>query len=349
MAEPTLNAPKSAGRKAAEAKALTSREQRVGKGKTEAQIGAFNKEVVARQNANNDLRTQIAGTEGQRSDLQGQIDALNNTQFTADQHGTGTDFRKREKQAAAKKADFLSNSNLGELQAQLQQLGSGDAGRQAELAAGEQGLVDFRQGFNANKNSFSQNLKNAGFGNSEREQDIMAGTKLGETILGDKGLGRLQEDADIQETLGRFKSIADDGLSAQEVEAERTQLFQGADRNNQTALRGLQSRLAQSGVRGATAGNKLAQTALQGASEKNNIERDLFLKSAQAKRQGLVDFSERLGATKTFDLAQEAREKDIVLQAGLGQAQLGVSERAAKDAAAAQERAAAASSGGGGK
>lgn len=186
-------------------------------------------------------------------------------------------------------------------------------------------------------------------GLSAREKELIRGAEFGQSVLGQEGLGRLQEDVDIQETLLRFKDISERGLSAKEVEAERATLFQGIDRNTQTALRGLQARFGQAGVRGATAGRQLTTAALEGAGLKTDVERDLFLKSAEAKRRGLIDLSERLGAVKTFDLAQEAREKDILLQAGLGQAQLGVSERAARDAAAAQERAAAIKTGGRGK
>ena len=191
--------------------------------------------------------------------------------------------------------------------------------------------------------------KNFGANQSARQRDLVSGSQFGEAVLGEKGLGRLSTDTDVQDTLSRFKDISENGLSSKEVEAERTQLFSGIDRNVQTSLRGLQGRLAASGVRGASAGRAVTNAALEGASQKTDVERQLFLKSAQTKRQGLQDFSSKLGAVKSFDLAQESREKDIVLQAGLGQAQLGVSERSAKAAADAQRQSAQASSGGGGK
>ena len=51
------------------------------------------------------------------------------------------------------------------------------------------------------------------------------------------------------------------------------------------------------------------------------------MKSESIKREGLKDFSQRLGETKTSDLGQAAKEKDIIMQAGLGFAQMGSAER----------------------
>lgn len=180
------------------------------------------------------------------------------------------------------------------------------------------------------------------------KKDIKSGREVGKDLLGPEGLGRLGEDEDIRGILDRFRSIADEGLSSKEVEAERTQLFSGIDRNVQTSLRGLQARLGQSGVKGATAGRQITSAALQGAAQKSEVERKLFIQSAQVKREGLRDLSERTGAVKTFDLGQRAREKDIELQTGLGFAQLGASERSAQLSAQLAAQAAAAGQGGGG-
>ena len=87
------------------------------------------------------------------------------------------------------------------------------------------------------------------------------------------------------------------------------------------------------GVRGATAGRQVGNILAQGMQKQADVSRDLFLKSEQVKRQGLQDYSSRLGDMKTFDLGQAAAEKNIVLQAGLGIAQVGSAERAAKYAA----------------
>ena len=165
------------------------------------------------------------------------------------------------------------------------------------------------------------------------EKDMLKGAKFGESVLGPDGLGRLAEDVDVQEALGRYKDIADKGLSRAEVEAEKSQAFKEIQGSTETARRQLQAQLARMGVRGATAGRQVGNILAQGMQKQADVSRDLFLKSEQVKRQGLQDYSSRLGDMKTFDLGQAAAEKNIVLQAGLGIAQVGSAERAAKYAA----------------
>jgi len=167
------------------------------------------------------------------------------------------------------------------------------------------------------------------------ERQMYEGARFAEGLLGEEGLGRLGTDTEVQDTLQRFKDISDQGLSRQEVEAERTAAFEGIDRNTQTSQRALQAALARAGVKGATAGQQLLQGELGGLTAKAGVERDLFLKSEQMKRQGLADYSQRLGDVKTFDIAQAASEKDIALQTGLAFAQM----KSAKDIAGVQARA----------
>jgi hypothetical protein len=162
--------------------------------------------------------------------------------------------------------------------------------------------------------------------------DIAKGKEFGQEVLGD-GLGRLGTDPEIQAALGKFKDISEQGLSRQEVAAERAQAFRGIEGSTQTGLRSLQSRLAKSGVKGGAAGLALLQREAAGAQQKADVEQNLFLKSEQIKREGLADYSQRLGDVKQFDLGQAAAEKDIVMQSALGFAQIGSSERTAKYAA----------------
>jgi len=170
---------------------------------------------------------------------------------------------------------------------------------------------------------------------SGTEQQMYKGAKFAEGLLGEEGLGRLGTDVEVQDTLQRFKDISEQGLSRQEVEAERAAAFQGIDRSTQTSQRALQAALARAGVKGATAGQQLLQGELGGLQAKAGVERDLFLKSEQLKREGLADYSQRLGDVKTFDIAQAASEKDIALQTGLAFAQM----KSAKDIAAVQAQA----------
>lgn len=169
----------------------------------------------------------------------------------------------------------------------------------------------------------------------DTERQMFKGAKFAEGLLGEEGLGRLGDDAEVQDALQKFKNISEQGLSRQEVEAERAAAFQGIDRSTQTSQRALQAALARAGVKGATAGQQLLQGELGGLQAKAGVERDLFLKSEELKRTGLADYSQRLGDVKTFDLAQAASEKDIALQTGLAFAQM----KSAKDIAAVQAQA----------
>ena len=87
---------------------------------------------------------------------------------------------------------------------------------------------------------------------------------------------------------------------------------------------------------------------MRSMAQKADVSRDLFLKSEQMKREGLKEYSSRLGDIKTFDLGQEASEKNMVLSTGLGLTSIGSSERAAKYAAEQQRLAAQARANSGG-
>lgn len=184
---------------------------------------------------------------------------------------------------------------------------------------------------------------------SGTEKEMFKGAQFAEGLLGPEGLGRLGEDAEVQDVLQRYKDISEQGLSRAEVEAKRTQAFEGIDRNTQTAERQLLATLSRAGVKGAVAGQQLLQNQAAGLQQKAGVERDLFLESEALQRQGLQDYSQRLGDVKTFDLSQAAAEKDIALQTGLSFAQIKnakdiaqVQARAAEAAAAAQRASAAA-------
>jgi len=199
--------------------------------------------------------------------------------------------------------------------------------REERLAAGKASNLSRIQGL-------QQRLANPeGELNDPIMRDLMKGARFGESIVGEEGLGRLEEDVDVQEAMARKKSIADEGLSRAEVEAEKSQMFKEIQGSGETSRRGLQAALARAGVKGGMAGQQIAANLLGTEKLKADASRDIFLKSEQVKREGLKDYSQSLGEMKTFDLGQAAAEKNIVLQAGLGIAQVGSSERAAKYAA----------------
>lgn len=194
-----------------------------------------------------------------------------------------------------------------------------------------------------------QRLLGEGFNSGSKiEQEMLRGARTGEAILGKEGLGRLSEDADVLEAMQRYKDISEQGLSRAEVEAEKSQAFKEIQGSTETARRQLQAQLARMGVRGGVAGAQTRDVLMKGMAQQADVSRDLFLKSEQIKRQGLADYSGRLGEMKTFDLGQEAAEKNIVLQTSLGMTQIGSSERAAKYAAEQQRLAAQARSSAGG-
>ena len=155
-----------------------------------------------------------------------------------------------------------------------------------------------------------------------------------------EGLGRLGTDPEIQAAMERTKRESEQGLSAAEFAAQRSKAYEGIDRATQTASRGAMARLARMGVKGATAGTQLAGIEMAGQKEKAGVERDIFLKSADIQRSAFKDFKQSLGEVKSFDLAQQAKETDIVLQSGLGFAQLGSAEKIAELQAEAQRQAA---------
>lgn len=167
----------------------------------------------------------------------------------------------------------------------------------------------------------------------KRNKDLVQGAEFGASVLGDEGLGRLSDDAEVTGTLDKFKAISEQGLSRGELAAERAQATRSIDSATQTGMRGLQARLAKMGVKGSVAGQQILQREMGGAQQKADLAQNLFLKSEQVKREGLKDYSQRLGEVKTFDLGQAAKEKDIITQAGLGFAKMGSSERTAAFAA----------------
>jgi hypothetical protein len=193
------------------------------------------------------------------------------------------------------------------------------ADAQASSSAGKHGVTA--------KNKRIASAKAAQKKEMQRTEDTLEGAKFGAAVLGEDGLGRLGDDAKVQETLGRFEDISKQGLSRQEMAAERAQATRSIDSSTQTSSRALQAQLARSGVKGAVAGQQMMQQQFQGMQQKADLSQNLFLKSEQIKREGLKDFSSRLGEVKTFDLGQSAKEKDIIMQAGLGFAQMGSAKR----------------------
>lgn len=184
----------------------------------------------------------------------------------------------------------------------------------------------------------------------EIAQDIIAGTKFGESVVGEGDLGRLGQSADIQKGLDVLRQGAE-GFSSAEATARRERALENIGQQTRGSSRALQAALARAGVKGGAAGAQLRDVELGGLQQRANVERDLFLAGEDARRSGARDLIQASSNIGKFDLGQAAREKNIALQSGLGFAQLGTAERAAFLSSQAASKAAAARSsavGGGG-
>jgi hypothetical protein len=171
-----------------------------------------------------------------------------------------------------------------------------------------------------------------------KQRDIIKGAQFGEAVLGE-GLGRASESADIQAGMAALREQAQ-GFSSGEALARRERAVQELNTKQQGVERALQARLARAGVRGGAAGAQIRDTALAGMAQRSNLERDLFLAGEDARRSGTQNLLSAAGELTKFDLGQAAKEKNIVLQSGLGFAQLGAAERGAKLQAQASQAAA---------
>lgn len=184
--------------------------------------------------------------------------------------------------------------------------------------------------------------KEFGLGADAKQKELISGAQFGEAVLGKEGMGRLERDSRVGDILGRYEEMSK-GLTDKETTAMKETGLQSIQAQTSAQQRALQAQLAASGVKGGAAGKQLTDVALGGMQQRLNLERDLILKDREAREVGLDKFSSALGDVKKFDLAQQAKEKNIAVQTGLGFAQLGAAERGAKMAAQSAEKAAAAS------
>jgi hypothetical protein len=176
--------------------------------------------------------------------------------------------------------------------------------------------------------------------------DFKTGKQLGQEILGPEGLGRVREQSQIQDVESKLASQAE-GFSGAESTARRETALQRVQQTGEADRRSLQANLARSGVKGGAAAEALLAQAGQGAQQRAQIERDLFVAGEDAARAGTQQLADFQLQTTKFDIGQAAKEKNIVAQGGLSAAQIASGERSAKlqaasAAAAAQAQARAA-------
>lgn len=183
--------------------------------------------------------------------------------------------------------------------------------------------------------------KMAGVDPTAMQKDVIAGAEFGEAVLGD-GLGRLADDPTMQALEAQSKELAK-GFKSEEMLARKEKGLESIQAGTQAQSRAAQAALARSGVKGQAAGAQLGQIALGGIQARGNLERDLLIAQRGAEMEGFQTHAQLVGESRAFDISQAAKEKDIALQAGLGFAGLGSTERGAEAAAKAQVQAAKAS------
>lgn len=239
--------------------------------------------------------------------------------------------------------DQLS-SQRSSLQSQLDTLNQGMMGTEGGTQQQMQQREDLRNqiaGLGTNMVSAQGRVNNPLAGVDAKQKDIIKGAEFGEAVLGD-GLGRAADNADIQMGMDQLREQSQ-GYSAGETLARREMAVENLNTSQQGQRRQLQASLARAGVRGGVAGAQLGQQATDSMSQRSNLERDLFVSGESARREGTQNLLTGAGDLQRFDLEQAAKEKNIVLQSGLGFAQLGAAERGAALQAQSSERAAAAS------
>ena len=214
---------------------------------------------------------------------------------------------------------------------------------QANALSVESGKIDSSMGqYNTDLLAAQQRVNDPLSTIDVKQRDIIKGAGFGETVLGEEGLGRAGDNADIQTGMANLREQAQ-GFSSGEALARKEQAVGNLNSAQEGQRRRLQAALAKSGVRGGVAGNQLAAQATDAIGQRANMERDLFLAGEDAKRSGTQNLLSAAGELSKFDLGQAAKEKNIILQSGMGFAQMGAAERGAKMQAQASERAAAAS------
>lgn len=173
-------------------------------------------------------------------------------------------------------------------------------------------------------------------GNLSIDQSLSSARPFAEANFAPGSLGRLSEErsAESQDLLERRKASLQ-GLSAQENQAARDQLFQSVNQDTQSNLRSLRGLQGASGQTGSSAVTQ--QIGVMGAGQKTraDLERDLLLKNVEMKRQNLGDYETSLGNVqakegdaKLFNLGQVAQEKAGLLSTQFGLAELAQAERA---------------------
>lgn len=170
-----------------------------------------------------------------------------------------------------------------------------------------------------------------------REGDMAKGRARGQELFGEGKLGRIDasRSADISDVIARRKAMLE-GYTPEEKNAMRDENIRSMQRQTEGQQRALRGAQAASGVRGATASAQNVQLAKGQQEQSRQMERDLFLKNADARRAALGAFEQSATgaeATETAKQQYNIGQKNAELQAQLatefGYANLGSADRAA--------------------
>tara|TARA_B100000902_G_scaffold391320_1_gene441768 strand:- start:2839 stop:3636 length:798 start_codon:yes stop_codon:yes gene_type:complete len=160
-----------------------------------------------------------------------------------------------------------------------------------------------------------------------KKTEYQKGQDKAQEILKGSGEGLMTQD--MKDIMARRKQMSQEGLSQQEMGAMKNKVASQMLAAEQKASRGLGATLGQQ--KGAGAAAQQRALAESGMTARAGIERDLFLRQEEAKRQALTDYER----TARFDVQKRAQAKEF--EANLGFQYEGLQQQ--RESTAAQEAA----------
>lgn len=163
----------------------------------------------------------------------------------------------------------------------------------------------------------------------EREKDLAAGRARGEELFGKTfySQSRDERSGDIADVLARRKEALS-GLSSEENTAARESMALNLGRQQQGALRNLRASQATAGLTGGVAAAQNQQLLNQGAQQRADVERQLFLENIAQKQNALNAYEGSTRSAETEEIGRYGSRQVGKLGSELGMAQLGTAERA---------------------
>lgn len=170
---------------------------------------------------------------------------------------------------------------------------------------------------------------------SQRDSDLLAGRKRGEEIFTPGALGRVSEGraGEIADLIQQRKDLLG-GFTPNEMNGFRDQNLGQFNAEASSQMRALKAAQAQNGIRGAAAVVGQSRLNADSLQKQAGLERDVFLKGADARRTALDNYDktltgardEEMGRQK-FNIGQGNKERYGQLATELGWGSLGAGER----------------------